>query len=129
MAKKTTKPKAKKATKKTQKIAVTELKEINFDYIKSNYFRVIHVNGAHGGFGPKENMIQMALFSERNAIPKKETYAIDKGKLAGLKKSEGRDAVVREVEVEAIMDFDTAIALRDWLINKIEVIEQLKEQF
>ena len=36
MAKKTAKSKAKKSAKKSQKIAVTKLKEINFDYIKSN---------------------------------------------------------------------------------------------
>ncbi|KPK75620.1 MAG: hypothetical protein AMJ79_10680 [Phycisphaerae bacterium SM23_30] len=125
MAKKTYKPKAKKAAKKAQKIALNELKEINFDYIKSNHFRVIHVGGAHGGLGPKGNMIQMALFSERNAIPQRETYAIDEGKLGNLKESKGRDAIIREVEVEVLMDLNTATAIRNWLNDKIKQIEQL----
>lgn len=128
MAKKTTKSNAKKAAKKTQKIAITKLKEINFDYIKSNHFRVIHVDGAHGGIGPKGNMIQMALFSERTAIPQKETYAIDKGKLGNLKDSTGRDAIIREVETEVLMDLNTAKALIHWLGDKIEKIEKLNEQ-
>ena len=128
MAKKTVKTKTKKAAKKSKKIAITELKEINFDYIKSNHFRVIHVDGAHGGIAPKGNKIQVALFSERNAIPRRETFAIDKHKLTDLKKKEGREAVVREVEVEALMDLETAISIKNWLSDKIEFIENINKQ-
>ena len=128
MAKKVAKKTSKKKTRKTIKKTASVPDEINFDYIKSNQFRVIRVDGAHGGIGPKLNSIQMALFSERQAIPRKETYKIVEGQLGDLTKKEGRQAIIREVEVEAIIDIDAAKSLRDWLDRKIKLIEEILSQ-
>lgn len=132
MAKKATKKTAKKKSSKTSKSlagrTVKELRQVSFDYIKSNAFRVIRVDGIHGGVGPKLNSIQMALFSERQAIPQREIYSIKDGKLGDLEKKEGRNAIIREVEVEAIIDIETAMAIRDWLSEKIEIIDKLRSQ-
>jgi len=77
----------KKTQKKTKKVARTPKKEkkvqqsipesVDFDYIKSNLFRVVRVDGAHGGVSPKGS-IQLAFFSERQPIPQKETYAVER---------------------------------------------------
>ena len=98
--------------------------EIKFDYIKSNQFRVIHVDGAHGGISPK-GLIQMAFFSERAPIPKRETYALEQGKLGKCKKVEQREAIVREVEVETLIDLQVAKAINLWLGEKIDQAEKL----
>ncbi len=124
VAKKTSKKKTRKPVKKTAKVP----DEINFEYIKSNQFRVIRVDGAYGGIGPKSNSIQMALFSERQAIPRKETYKIVEGQLGDLTKQESRQAIIREVEVEAIIDLDTARSLREWLGRKIKLMEEILSQ-
>ena len=121
------------AKKRTRQVAKTKQVQahipdsLTFDYMKSNLFRVIRVDGAHGGITPK-GAIQMALFSERQAIPKQETYNVEStGKLGGITRKEARDAVIREVEIEALMELDVAKALRSWLDDRITFIEGLKK--
>lgn len=94
---------------------------IDFDYIKSKQFRVIHVDGVHGGIAPKGNAIQMAMFSERVPIPRNEKYVIKNGKLGGRVSVEERGAIVREVEVEVIVDLAIAESIQKWLGEKIEL--------
>ncbi|MCF7957175.1 MAG: hypothetical protein K9M57_01865 [Phycisphaerae bacterium] len=120
----------KMAKKKTAKKSVSAdmPTEIHFDYIKGGQFRVIHVDGAFGSAGPKLNSIQMALFSERRAIPKRETYEFDGQKLGALKKRESLESIVREIEVEAVFDMETAKALRAWLDEKIEQVETITKE-
>lgn len=125
--KKVAKPKAKKLAKKTVKI-LKEPSEVKFDYIKSNFFRVIRVDGAHGGMGTNINTIQLAFFSERRPIPKSETYPLVDGKLGERSKKLSRDAIIREVEVEAIIDLDTARALKNLIDENIKKIENIKSQ-
>lgn len=97
--------------------------KVRFDYIKSNFFRVICVDGAHGGLRPSSRSIHMALFSERNAIPKAEEFEVKQGRLGTQTDKEVRAAIVREVEVDAIMGLDTARAIRDWLSQMIALLE------
>jgi hypothetical protein len=111
---------ASKNDRKPEKLPI----EIKFDYIKSNQFRVIHVDGAHGGVSPK-GLIQMAFFSERAPIPKRETYSLEQGKLGPRTKVEQRDAIVREVEVETLIDLQVAKVIVQWLGEKIEQAEKL----
>lgn len=51
-------------------------KQIRFDYIKSNCFRVIRVDGVNGGPTPRADGIQMAFFSERMPIPQSEEFLV-----------------------------------------------------
>jgi len=134
MAKQSSKAKSKKPTSKpvakVEELKVLEKGKINFDYIKSNQFRVVDVDGAHGGLTPNAQRIQMALFSERAPIPKRETYKLEKGRLGGkLITKEERDAIIREVEVEALMDLETAKRIVNWLKDKINVAEKLANEF
>jgi len=129
------KKKAKIAAKKTKKtpskrsdIKLSTPDFVAFDYIKSNFFRVIHIDGVHGGISPKLNMIQMALFSERQAIPQSEKFALKKGQLGEIESKKTREAIIREVEVEALMDIGAAKALRQWLDEKIQLHEKLISQ-
>ena len=102
--------------------------KVRFDYIKSNFFRVIHVDGVHGGLRPSGTAIHMALFSERNAIPQTEEVQITDGRIGPPVHVEGRHAIVREVEVDAIVDLGTAVALRDWLSNMIGIMESISKK-
>lgn len=133
MAKKTAKPKAEEAStkvaKKSGKVKDAQKRTISFDYIKSNQFRVVHADGVHGGLSPRGQAIQMAFFSERQPIPQKETYHLVEGiKLAGLKDTVGRDAIIREVEVEVLMGLETASAIHKWLGEKIELVKKLEKE-
>lgn len=132
MGKKTSKAKSKKTAKKTNrkssKVESPAQGKISFDYIKSNQFRVIRVDGVHGGIAPKANIIQMAFFSERQPIPRRETFELKQGQLGARIYREERDAVIREVEVEALIDLDTARSINKWLEEKIELMTQVEKR-
>ena len=125
MAKRTSK-KVVKRKKKKKKGKKSIPASISFDYIKSNQFRVSHIDGIHGGVTPNGLAIQMALFSERSPIPKTETYKLSKARLGKRINSIKRDAIIREVELEAIISLDTAKRTVIWLQEKINTIEELK---
>jgi len=101
---------------------------IRFDYIKSNQFRVVHVDGVHGGVSPNGRLIQMAIFSERAPIPIREEFKLDAGKLGDKIGTEQRDAVVREVEVELLMSIDTAKSICTWMDERIKLVERIQAE-
>lgn len=95
---------------------------IRFSYLKSNSFRVIHVDGALGGPTPS-GYIHMTLYSERAAIPQQTEYEITAEGTLGKEVTDlrvGRDGIVRELEVDAIMNVATARALHEWLGTRLE---------
>lgn len=101
--------------------------EIKYDYIKSNYFRVIHVDGAWGGITPKLN-IRMVVFNERGAIPTQTVQAVNPDGTIGeeiFEKRTSRDAIVREVEADLVMDLATANVLVTWLQDKINQLQEI----
>lgn len=128
MAKTKLNVKAKKTIKKSSKVKAISQDKISFDYIKSKQFRVIRVDGAHGGIAPSGNAIQMALFSERQAIPTQETYQLKNGRLGKRIDRQGRDAIIREVEIETIIDLETAKKITNWLGDMITKAENLKKK-
>lgn len=98
---------------------------VRFDYLKSNLFRVLHIDGVHGGVRPDGMSIHMALFNERNAIPQSEEFEVTEGRVGELIKGEGRPAIVREVEVDVIVDINAARAIRDWLGQMVQAAESV----
>jgi len=105
-------------------------KEIKFHYIKSQYFRAIHVDGFIGGVTPNLD-IHMALFNERSPIPQESVYRItEEGKLADeiMDRRKSREGIVREVEADLIMKLEKAQALVEWLEEKIKTVRELLEE-
>ena len=114
---------------------VNEGKFIEFDYLKSNLFRVVHSTGAHGGPSPKGG-IEMAFYADRNPIPQKSFHPIlASGKPGEIKigpenvaMRQGRPAIVRDVEVQIVMPLDAATELYEWLGSVLrQVGEATKE--
>ena len=106
-----------------------EAQRIRFDYIKGNYFRVIHVDGVFGGNAPR-GFIHMAVWNERWPIPKQTTHELTTEGKAGkeiLEERVFRDAIVREVEAQIVMDIPTAKKVTEWLQRKIDFAESTKE--
>lgn len=98
---------------------------LRFDFIKSNSFRVIHVDGAWGGLRPDLNF-HLNLYSERYSIPKSVTIEYDPEKLTVEQTVdvESRECVIREVEICALFDLATAKSLRDWLDDHLQKAEE-----
>lgn len=96
--------------------------KVKFDYIKSQYFRVIHVDGAVGSVTPA-GTLHFALYNERPAIPRQITHLLKADGSLGERLDEetvSRDAFVREMEVDVILTVDVAESLRNWLEDKIK---------
>ena len=60
---------------------IVDAAELEFDFEKSNFFRVIHVDGVFGGISPGSNLLHMAIYNERQPLPKKVFHKLDKGVL------------------------------------------------
>lgn len=104
--------------------------EIAADFIKSNSFRVIHVNGAIGGITPNLE-IAVSLYNERLAIPQRVVYAVGaEGRITGEveAKRASRDGIVREVEVCAHMNLQAAKGLADWLNKQISDLTAARQR-
>ena len=100
---------------------------VRFHYVKSNAFRVVHADGVIGGPTPS-GLLHLSFFSERFPIPAVVEHAIsDAG--GGRREvgkeiaKEGKEGVVREVEVGVMMTLDMAKQLHAWLGNNIQRIE------
>src|SRR4051812_27435371 len=93
-----------------------------YHWIESQLFRVVHADGAWGGISPR-GTIHFAFYNERQAIPQLSYRPIqivgDVIQGGPEKTIEAREGIVREIEVEIIMDYDTAVEFNDWLTNKI----------
>lgn len=96
------------------------------DYIKSNLFRVIHVDGAWGSVTPNGD-IHIDLWNARQAIPKRIQLRPDESGDLEVTDSIVRCDYVHEVEVGVVMSVDTARQFRDWLEEQIKEIESHSE--
>ena len=104
----------------------TPPESITYDFIKSNLFRVLHVDGAWGGISP-DGYIQMAIFSERRAIPRRVVYQLSEGRVGPEIEREERPGLVREVEADLVMSLEAAVAIREWLDGRIEMLRELRQ--
>lgn len=105
-----------------------EPKTVKFDYIKSNHFRTVHVDGVFGGVTPK-GLVWATIWSQRGAIPTQSVYTVmPDGKLEeDSSRRVVRDAIIREAEVNLVMDISLARSFRDWLDEKIKAIDKRTE--
>ena len=88
--------------------------------LRSSFFRVIHVDGAFGGLTGR-GYINAALYSERRAVPRVTEQKYNENGLVGTEQIiRSRQNVVREVEVDVMLDYGAAVAIRDWLDRKIK---------
>jgi hypothetical protein len=104
-------------------------KTIDFHYLKGPDFRSVHIDGAIGGLTTK-GFLHIALFAERAVIPQKTTYNItDEGTLGDeiVERRESKNGIVRQMEIDLIVNEDTAIVLRNWLDQRIEEFEQRRK--
>ena len=96
----------------------------DFHFIKSNSFRVVHCDGVWGGTTPR-GYITMSVYSERSSLPQKVTHQVlDQGLIGQETGKEGKEGIIREVDVEVIMDLNMAKSLVTWLEGHIKFLEE-----
>jgi hypothetical protein len=96
---------------------------VKYHYIKGNFFRVVHADGAIGGLTPNRSIF-LSLFSERAAIPQIVEQALNPdGTLGAEKKWIGKDGLVREVEVGVMLSGPSAKRIAEWLIKQVQILD------
>jgi len=111
----------------TQKRGTTK-KEFTFKYVIPDHIQDCYVNGAFGGVTPR-NEISMHLFCERHPIPKTVKHKIKAdGTLSNEESREIGGDVIRIIQSSVIMDEGTAIAIRDWLNERLKHLENLRSE-
>jgi hypothetical protein len=92
--------------------------EVDIHFQKSNFFRVVHADGAFGGLSPR-GLINMAFYSERSPIPRRTKIEIANG-VPGLETVvEVKTGIFREIEVDIVMDIAAAASFYAWLGQQI----------
>lgn len=90
---------------------------LTFDYIKSNFFRVIYVDGAMADLNSNDT-IHLVLWNERRAIPNQETYSVSPEGFLGDEISYiSKTGMIREVEADIILNRESALSLKRLLEN------------
>lgn len=105
----------------------SETRRITFHYIKGNYFRSIHVDGAMGSVGPAGHL-HLAVYGERRAIPRTTIHnANAEGELIDEETIvDGREGFVRELEADLVMSPEVALTLAQWICSTLDTDDEEK---
>jgi hypothetical protein len=108
----------------------TAIPSAQFSYIKSNFFRVIHVDGAVAGAGPTG--VFLSLYSERLPIPQQQVFEINvEAETLGseiVDRRVARTGIVRELEAGVVMTVEAAEAVAQLLLRQAENIKNAKSE-
>lgn len=105
-------------------------KKLRIEYVKSQFFRVLHCDGAFGGTTPRLQLL-ITFYNERFPIPKVLTYDQTIAGAPGvevLEERESKEGIIREVDVGVVLDLPAAKAFSAWLTAKISELETAREQ-
>lgn len=104
--------------------------ELAFDFIKSALFRVIHADGIIGGPTP-QGYLHFAFYSERPPIPRRMVHTLsDTGSLGEplMDKMVVRDAIVREMDIDVIMNWQVAEQFHIWLGDRLKEMKASRRE-
>lgn len=100
--------------------------KVRFHFVKSPYYRTVHVDGVLGGPTPI-GTIAMGLYSERLLYPDQVVYEVSaEGQLGDEIEEEriARDGIGREIEVSLVMTLPTARKFAQWLLRNVKTAER-----
>ena len=109
---------------------MSDAKKIAFHYIKSNQFRVVHVDGALGGITPTGDIF-VSLYSQRGPIPQKTVQEVNESGEVGdeiMEERVSRDGLVREIEIGISVRPEVAKNLINWPQKKVEEYDKAFRQ-
>ena len=107
--------------------------EVAIDYLKSQDFRSIWADGVIGSVTP-QGLVHFAIYCERQAIPRRQVFAITKGDKENIgnlgaevvEKQITRGSIVREMNCDVFISPDVAEAVGKWLIDQAALVRTLK---
>jgi hypothetical protein len=105
--------------------------KVDVRFVRSNFCRVIRVDGAVGGPTAQGN-IHMAVYAERQDTPEASEVNLNRESHTARERIVQRPlAYTREIEADLIFTMDIARALRDWLDQRLKLMadETTHERF
>jgi hypothetical protein len=103
---------------------------IQFHYLKSGQFRIIHSDGAWGGIMPDGNLL-IGFYNQRPPIPDLTVQEINANGTLGPEIPEagiGKRGIVREIEAGIVLSAESVDNLMQWLIEKREQLRKFDEE-
>lgn len=101
---------------------------INFDYLKSAQFRVIHADGAFFAL-TSQGGLTISFFAERQPIPRRITHKVNSDGSLGeelVDQRVVRDAIIRDTEVAVTMSADTGWRIVEKMTEILKQFDQLR---
>jgi hypothetical protein len=113
---------------KDQKTPEPELPTIPVYYQRGRHYRTIEAEGAQAGITPR-GKVQFTLFSELRPTPEFVLHRVSPtGNLGDVLEQVVKEGIVREVEVNVVMDLATTVQFIDLLQRTLQQIQALSEQ-
>jgi hypothetical protein len=115
-------------TKKEEKVIGSNPAEpisVKIHYIKLPDYKTVYVNGGTGGITANGG-INLNVYTQRNTIPQTGSLEVKNGEITE-KTLETKEGFVREVAFGMIFDLNSAIAIRDWLTNQIDQLDNFQK--
>lgn len=103
-----------------------ENREIEIIYKKEEDYEIFPVNGAHGGFTSRGDLL-VNFFFEHEGIPEMEKLELDEEGNVVSSKFEG-EFHVRNVKIGISLSSDQALSIANWIIDKVEDYQEEKEK-
>jgi hypothetical protein len=100
---------------------------IDISYRQAPNYRNVDAAGAYGGVTPTGEIF-MGVYSQRVHFPESSVLELDSEGHPGEENFAVAKGIVREIEVGLTMDFDTAVAVHNWLAEKISVRVAMDQQ-
>lgn len=103
---------------------------IQFHYLKSGQFRIIHSDGAWGGVTPDGNML-IGFYSQRFPIPDLTVQEVNGDGTLGPDITEAgiaKRGVVREIEAGIVLSADGVDSLIQWLTEQREHLRKFEQE-
>lgn len=121
--------KRKKGVKTPEKGVTQKPETVTFDYIKSNFFRVIHCDGIVGGLTPN-GWIHMAAWSSRRPFPKQVVHELtSETKLGEELSSTSREVdFIREIEADIVFSPAMAEVIIRWLQKRLAELKSTQDE-
>src|ERR1700687_2033431 len=103
--------------------------KIGFYYQRSRHYRTIHADGAQFGVTPR-GAVQFTLFSDQKPMPEFELHRVTPEGNIGevIEQVTKQGAVIREVEVNIVMDVPTITEFLNALQKVLAQIKSIQEQ-
>lgn len=106
-----------------EKLKISEIKEFEINYVKSPDYKNIFATGVYGG-ATLNGLINMNFFIDTLRIPEKVTLEIKDGKFLSEKPRKLIEVgTTRELAIGVSVDLNTAKIIKDWLGDKISLLE------